>query len=182
MRGLLVVALVALLAWLWSRQARATEGAAPAAGQAPAVPVGSSGQNPSLIADIQAVAQAEGVPPAVLFGIASAEQDTTNSAEWNPNAINLSDPYGGAWGLTQVLAGTAYGLGYQVPQELLNPVAALTATAKYLRKYASNVDNIAEDAQLYNAGPNATFIDTPYIDKVLAAARAWPSVQAGTLA
>ena len=174
MRGLVLVALVALLAWLWSRQARA--GTISPAASSSTTPTTST-QNPSLIADIQAVAIAQGVPAAALYGIAATEQDTPHSGQWNPQAVNLSDPYGGAWGLTQVLAGTASALGYQAPQELLDPTAALTATARYLRKYSSNVDNIAEDAQVYNAGPNATFTDTAYIDKVLAYARAWPTIQ-----
>lgn len=178
MRGLLVVALVALLAWVWSRQARAGQSTA-TTGSTPAPASTTGAQNPALLADIMGVAQAEGVPAAVLYGIAATEQGTPDSADWNTQAINMSDPYGGAWGLTQVLAGTAYGFGYQVPQELLDPVAALTATAKYLRKYSSNVDNFAEDAQLYNAGPNATFTDTHYIDKVLTYARAWPTIQRG---
>lgn len=172
MRGLAVVALVALLAYIWSRQAR-TAAAAPTGNRTPT----GGAQSPGLLADIIAVAQAQGVPPAVLYGIAATEQGTPDSADWNPAAVNLSDPYGGAWGLTQVLAGTASALGYQAPQELLSPTAALTATAKYLRKYSSNVDNIAEDAQVYNAGPNATFTDTAYINKVVAYAHAWPTVQ-----
>ena len=178
MRALAVLALIWALVWLLSRRASAqTTAAANATAGAGAGTPNTSGQSPSLIADIQAVAIANGVPPAILYGIAATEQGTPESAQWNPQAVNLSDPYGGAWGLTQVLAGTASELGYQVPQELFDPVAALTATAMYLRKYSSNVDNFAEDAQLYNAGPNATFVDTAYINKVLAYASAWPTIQ-----
>ncbi len=166
MRAVLIVLLVSLIAYLLSRKS-ATAALAPAL---------SGGQNPLLIQDIKDVAQAEGVPAASLYAIAATEQGTGQSAEWNSNAVNLSDPYGGAWGLTQVLAGTAASLGIEVPQELMNPVAALTATAKYLRKYSSNVDNIAEDAQVYNAGPNAGFTDTAYIQKALTYAHEWPNV------
>lgn len=167
MRALVVVALILVLIWLLSRQPATAGTTSAAAGGA---------QNPAYISDINAVAQAEGVPAAVLYGIAATEQGTPDSSQWDPNAVNLSDPFGGAWGLTQVLAGTAGELGIELPQELLNPVAALTATAKYLRKYSTNVDNIEEDAQLYNAGPNATFVDTAYIDKVTKYAAAWPAI------
>jgi hypothetical protein len=177
MRALALIALIWALVWLLSRRASAQTTTAAANAPAGAGVPNTSGQSPSLIADINAVAIANGVPGAILYGIAATEQGTPESAQWNPQAVNLSDPYGGAWGLTQVLAGTASALGYQVPQELFDPVAALTATAKYLRKYSSNVDNFAEDAQLYNAGPNATFVDTAYIDKVLAYAAAWPNIQ-----
>lgn len=163
MRAAVIVLLVALIAYLLSRKSAS----------AALAPVIGGGQNPILLQDVQSVAQAEGVPAAALYAIASTEQGTGQSSDWNTQAVNLGDPYGGAWGLTQVLAGTAGGLGIPIPQELLNPVAALTATAKYLRKYSSNVDNIAEDAQVYNAGPNAGFTDTAYINKALTYAAEW---------
>lgn len=168
MRALVVLAVVLVLLWLLSKE--------PAAAATKAPSTGTGAQNPAYISDINAVAQAEGVPAAVLFGIAATEQGTPDSNQWNPNAVNLSDPYGGAWGLTQVLAGTGAELGIELPQELLSPVEALTATAKYLRKYSTNVDNIEEDAQLYNAGPNANFVDTAYIEKVVKNAALWPTI------
>lgn len=33
-------------------------------------------------------------------------------SNWNSNAVNMSDPGGGAWGLMQILLSTARGLGY----------------------------------------------------------------------
>lgn len=33
-------------------------------------------------------------------------------SNWNPDAVNMGDPGGGAWGLMQILLSTARGLGY----------------------------------------------------------------------
>lgn len=137
----------------------------------------SAGLNPYL-EEIQIVAQAQGVPAAVLYAIAATEQGTGNPSQWNPQAVNETDPYGGAWGLTQVLAQTAAQFGIQSPQELFDPTVALTVTAEYLRRYSPNVGNIVEDAQAYNAGPGAAFVDTAYITK---AQQYYDAYNAGTV-
>ena len=56
------------------------------------------------------------VPPEWIKAVIQVESN------WDPNAVNLSDPGGGAWGLMQLLLTTARGLGYTgTAQGLLDP-------------------------------------------------------------
>ncbi len=115
---------------------------------------------------IKQVANAYDINPGILFAITATEQGTDNPNDWNPKAYNPNDP-SGAFGLTQVLSDTASELGVSNPYELFNPYTALETTAKYLTQYSPNPNDIVESAQVYNAGPNATFVDTNYIEKAI---------------
>ncbi|MHB1567369.1 MAG: lytic transglycosylase domain-containing protein [Acidiferrobacter sp.] len=168
-----VAGLLIYLTWKSARGAEQQQGQTPTTA-APAASVGAS-----FVADINAVAEAEGVPAAVLYAITATEQGSSDPSQWNANAVNLSDPYGGAWGLTQVLAATGADLGVPVPQELLDPVESLTTTARYLRRYSPNVDSITDDAQVYNAGPNATTVDAGYIARAKAYYQDWYAMTQG---
>ena len=115
---------------------------------------------------IKQVAEEYNLNPAVLFAIAATEQGTLNMNEWNPDAYNPKDP-SGAFGLTQILSDTANELGIANPYELFNPYTALETTAKYLKTFSPDPNNIEISAQVYNAGPNADFIDSGYIKKAV---------------
>jgi len=123
-------------------------------------------QNDNYLSMINQVAQTYDIKPAVLFAIAATEQGTTNMNEWNPESYNPNDP-SGAFGLTQILSDTANELGISNPNELFNPYTALETTAKYITSFSPDPDNIEVTAQVYNAGPNANFVDTPYITKAV---------------
>ncbi|MCW1311400.1 MAG: lytic transglycosylase domain-containing protein [Candidatus Rehaiarchaeum fermentans] len=118
------------------------------------------------LSDINTVSQEYGINPAILFAITATEQGTTNMADWNPDAYNPTDP-SGAFGLTQVLSDTAAELGVNNPNDLFNPLTALETTAKYILKYSPDPNDIVTTAQVYNAGSNADFVDTNYINKAL---------------
>ena len=106
----------------------------------------------SLVTDIINTANANGLNPAILYGIVSAEQGTTNPNEWNSGAYNPSDP-SGAYGLTQVLGTTAESLGVSPQLLLQSPTTALDTTAKYILKYTpTNTNNISIVAGVYNGG------------------------------
>ena len=106
-----------------------------------------------LVTDIINTAQANNLNPAILYGIVSAEQGTTNPNNWNIGAYNPNDP-SGAYGLTQVLGTTAQSLGVNPQMLLQSPSMALDTTAKYILKYApTSTDNISVVAGVYNGGP-----------------------------
>jgi hypothetical protein len=113
-----------------------------------------SGTTNKLVNDIINTANANNLNPAILYGIVSAEQGTTNPNEWNISAYNPSDP-SGAYGLTQVLGDTAQSLNVNPEMLLQSPQMALNTTAQYILKYtpATQTNNISVVAGIYNGGP-----------------------------
>jgi soluble lytic murein transglycosylase-like protein len=94
-------------------------------------------------AEITAAAKQHGVDPALLAGLVEQESG------FNPNAVSPA----GARGLTQLMPGTAAGLGVSDP---LDPAQALDGGAKYLRQQLDAFGgDIARALAAYNAGPGA---------------------------
>lgn len=114
---------------------------APATAPATATPAG-PGANP-FAAEITAAAQRHGIDPNLLTGLIRAE------SSFNPNATSPA----GAQGLTQLMPGTAAGLGVTNP---LDPVQAIEGGARYLRRQLDRFGGDASKAlAAYNAGPGA---------------------------
>jgi soluble lytic murein transglycosylase-like protein len=115
-----------------------------AAASAPAAaPVSVAGDTSQYDALIQASAARNGVDPALLKGLIRAESN------FDPNAGSPA----GAQGLTQLMPGTAAGLGVT---DVHDPAQAIEGGAKYLR---SQLDAFGGDETkalaAYNAGPGA---------------------------
>ena len=112
-----------------------------------------TGTTNKLVTDIINTANANSLNPAILYGIVSAEQGTTNPNDWNIAAYNPSDP-SGAYGLTQVLGSTAQSLNVNPEMLLQSPQMALDTTAKYILKYtpATQTNDISVVAGIYNGG------------------------------
>jgi soluble lytic murein transglycosylase-like protein len=115
-----------------------------AAASAPAAtPVSVAGDSTQYDALIQAAAARNGVDPALLKGLIRAESN------FDPNAGSPA----GAQGLTQLMPGTAAGLGVT---DVHDPAQAIEGGAKYLR---SQLDAFGGDETkalaAYNAGPGA---------------------------
>ena len=108
-----------------------------------AAPVTGAGGSTAFDAEINAAAASNGIDPALLKGLVSQESG------FNPNARSGA----GAVGLTQLMPGTAAGLGVTNP---LDPAQSLQGGAKYLRQ---QLDRFGGDEKLalaaYNAGPGA---------------------------
>jgi soluble lytic murein transglycosylase-like protein len=94
-------------------------------------------------AEITAAAQANGLDPALLAGLIKQESG------FNPNAGSGA----GARGLTQLMPGTARGLGVT---NVLDPTQSINGGAKYLKQQldAFGGDTVKALAA-YNAGPGA---------------------------
>ena len=109
----------------------------------------------NLVTEIINTAQANNLNPAILYGIVSAEQGTTNPNNWDTAAYNPNDP-SGAYGLTQVLGSTAASLGVNPQMLLQSPSMSLNTTAQYILKYTppTSVNNISVVAGIYNGGPD----------------------------
>jgi soluble lytic murein transglycosylase-like protein len=103
-----------------------------------------NGGGPSRFDDeIAAAARKYRLDPAVLKGLIRQESN------FNPNAVSPA----GAKGLTQLMPGTAAGLGVKNP---FDPVQAINGGAKYLRQMLDMFDgNIRKALAAYNAGPGA---------------------------
>jgi soluble lytic murein transglycosylase-like protein len=116
-------------------------GAAPAA---PAAPTGSSDlASVPYGAEITAAAQRHGVDPALLAALVKQESG------FDPNARSPA----GAQGLTQLMPGTAAGLGVT---NSLDPAQALEGGAKYLAQQLKAFGgDEARALAAYNAGPGA---------------------------
>jgi soluble lytic murein transglycosylase-like protein len=94
-------------------------------------------------AEITASAQRNGLDPALLAGLIKQESG------FNPNARSGA----GAQGLTQLMPGTAAGLGVTNP---LDPAQAIEGGAKYLKQQLDRFGgDVARALAAYNAGPGA---------------------------
>jgi soluble lytic murein transglycosylase-like protein len=106
-------------------------------------PATGAGASTAFGAEIDAAAASNGIDPALLKGLVSQESG------FDPNARSGA----GALGLTQLMPGTAAGLGVTNP---LDPAQSLQGGAKYLRQ---QLDRFGGDEKLalaaYNAGPGA---------------------------
>ncbi|WP_305852565.1 lytic transglycosylase domain-containing protein [Conexibacter sp. SYSU D00693] len=134
------------------------------AASAPSTTPGSTGGDTQYDALIQQAATKHGVDPSLLKALVKQESG------FNPNAQSSA----GAQGLTQLMPGTAAGLGVTNP---LDPAQALDGGAKYLKQ---QLDRFGGDERkalaAYNAGPGAVqrfggvppFAETQtYVTKVL---------------
>jgi soluble lytic murein transglycosylase-like protein len=94
-------------------------------------------------AEITAAAKKYGLDPALLAGLVKQESG------FNPNAGSPA----GARGLTQLMPGTAAGLGVT---NVLDPAQSLDGGAKYLRQQLDAFGgDVARALAAYNAGPGA---------------------------
>ena len=94
-------------------------------------------------AEITAAAQANGLDPALLAGLIKQESG------FNPTAGSPA----GARGLTQLMPGTAAGLGVT---NVLDPVQSINGGAKYLKQQLDAFGgDVAKALAAYNAGPGA---------------------------
>jgi soluble lytic murein transglycosylase-like protein len=94
-------------------------------------------------AEITAAAKKHGLDPALLAGLVKQESG------FNPNAGSPA----GARGLTQLMPGTAAGLGVT---NVLDPAQSLDGGAKYLRAQLDAFGgDVARALAAYNAGPGA---------------------------
>jgi soluble lytic murein transglycosylase-like protein len=94
-------------------------------------------------AEITAAAKKHGIDPALLAGLVKQESG------FNPNAGSPA----GARGLTQLMPGTAAGLGVS---NVLDPAQSLDGGAKYLRQQLDAFGgDVTRALAAYNAGPGA---------------------------
>jgi len=113
-------------------------GATGAAGGASALPSGTP-----YGSEITAAAQRNGLDPALLAGLIKQESG------FNANARSGA----GAQGLTQLMPGTASGLGVTNP---LDPAQSIEGGAKYLKQQLDRFGgDVARALAAYNAGPGA---------------------------
>ena len=144
-----------------------TPGTTAAAGTIAAGATGKGASTP-YAAEIDAAAAKYNVDPALLRGLIRQESN------FNPNAVSPA----GASGLTQLMPGTAAGLGVTDPTD---PAQAIEGGAKYLRQQLDRFGGDVEKAlAAYNAGPGAVakfggvppYAETQaYVQKVMGYAR-----------
>jgi soluble lytic murein transglycosylase-like protein len=124
----------------------ATAAAAPATSFNAGVQPGAASELPAgtpFGAEITAAAKRHGLDPALLAGLVKQESG------FDPGAVSPA----GAQGLTQLMPGTAAGLGVTDP---LDPAQALEGGAKYLREQLDRFGgDVARALAAYNAGPGA---------------------------
>jgi soluble lytic murein transglycosylase-like protein len=97
---------------------------------------------PNIEAMAEQVSQQFGLPPGLLAALVHQESGG------NPNAHSPV----GALGLTQLMPGTAAGLGVKDP---LNPYQSLVGGAKYLKSQLQHFGSVPLALAAYNAGPGA---------------------------
>jgi soluble lytic murein transglycosylase-like protein len=120
-----------------SADASASTLATPAAG-ASALPAGTP-----FAAQITASAKRNGIDPALLAGLIKQESG------FNPHAGSAA----GAQGLTQLMPGTARGLGVSNP---FDPAQSIEGGARYLKQQLDHFGgDVARALAAYNAGPGA---------------------------
>jgi soluble lytic murein transglycosylase-like protein len=163
-----------------SQLTAATSAALPAASVASAAPAPAStmaAATPSALppgvpygAEITAAAQRHGVDPALLAGLVRQESN------FDPTAGSPA----GARGLTQLMPGTAAGLGVT---DVTDPLQSLDGGAKYLKQQLDAFGgDVTKALAAYNAGPGAVqryggvppYAETQnYVQKVQAFAAAY---------
>ena len=120
------------------RRRAATAATASATSTSSSLPAGTP-----YAAEITAAATANGIDPALLAGLVKQESG------FNPNAGSGA----GARGLTQLMPGTAAGLGVS---NVLDPVQSLNGGAKYLKQQLDAFGgDVTKALAAYNAGPGA---------------------------
>jgi soluble lytic murein transglycosylase-like protein len=146
--------------------------AAPAPATTMAAPAGTSAlpQGVPYGAEITAAAQRHGIDPALLAGLVRQESN------FDPNAGSPA----GARGLTQLMPGTAAGLGVT---DVTDPLQSLDGGAKYLKQQLDAFGgDVTKALAAYNAGPGAVqryggvppYAETQnYVQKVQAFAAAY---------
>ncbi len=110
------------------------------------------------------IARKHGIPPALFLSLIRAE------SSWDPKAISSA----GAVGLSQLMPGTARGLGV----DPFDPIQNMRGGARYLSGQYKKLGNWRDALRAYNQGPNA--IAHPdhgaeYADKILGWAGTLPS-------
>jgi soluble lytic murein transglycosylase-like protein len=116
------------------------------------------------------VAAQFGIPPNIfssMIGAESGQGPGSAPSTWNPNAVSSA----GAQGLTQLLPGTAAGLGVNSP---FDPLQNLQGGAAYLKQLYNQFGSWQAALQAYNAGPAAyqkdPTVSAGYASGILAAA------------
>lgn len=116
---------------------------------------------------IAVTAQRYGVEPALIQAVIARESG------FKPDAYNPNDP-GGAWGLMQVIAGTARDLGHLGPMsDLFTPAVGIDLGTKYLARQQLRYRGVVADTVAsYNAGsvrlgPSGSYVNQPYVTGVL---------------
>ncbi len=123
--------------------AAATQAAAAPTAANPASTSSSLPAGTPYAAEITSAATANGIDPALLAGLVKQESG------FNPSAGSPA----GARGLTQLMPGTAAGLGVN---NVLDPVQSLNGGAKYLKQQLDAFGgDVTKALAAYNAGPGA---------------------------
>lgn len=134
---------------------------------------------------IAAASDAYNVPVSWIKAVIEVETGGT----WDPNAYNPNDP-GGARGLMQIIAQTAYGLGITDLNSLFDPAVNIDAGTRLLGQLrAAYGDDFSRVYSAYNSGRPDLYLTSAevadHVNKALAALSLYVSegvgeVQAGS--